>query len=111
MGALAHKVALPARVKHKVHDAKETTQSKVDTVRQHLQTGTEALHDKAEGVFLDARGVTNQALAKLLPPGAGRIKRRRITQVTGTVRRRPVPVAAAVLSVFMVLGLLLRRNR
>ncbi|HEX8934358.1 MAG TPA: hypothetical protein VF788_09230 [Pseudonocardiaceae bacterium] len=111
MGALAHKVVLPTRVKDKVHDAKETAQSKVGIVRQHLQTGTEALQDKADGVMQEARGVTNQALAKLVPPGVGRISRRRITNVTGTVRRRPVPVAAAVLSVLMVLGLLIRRNR
>jgi hypothetical protein len=111
VGALADKVVLPTRVKDKVHDAKETAQSKVGTVRQHLQTGTEALQDKADGVIQEAKGVTNQALAKLVPSGVGRIKHQRIKHVTGTVRRRPVPVAAAVLSLFMVLGLLIRRNR
>jgi hypothetical protein len=108
VGALAHKVVLPTRVMHTVHDAKETAQSKLETVRQHLQTGTEALQDKADGV---ARGVTNQALAKLVPVGVGRIKGQRIKHVTGTVRRRPLPVAAAVLSVVMLLGLIIRRNR
>ncbi len=111
MGALAHKVVLPRRVKDKMRDATETAQSKVGTVRHHLRTGTEVLQDKTDGVLLEARGVTNQALAKLVPQGVGRIKHRRITQVTGTVRRRPVPVVAAVLSVLMVLGLLIRRNR
>lgn len=111
MGALARKVVLPARVKDKVHDAKETAQSKVGIARQHLQTGTDALQDKAGGVMQEARGVTNQALTKLVPPGVGSIRRRRIRNVTGTVRRRPVPVVAAVLSVLMVLGLLIRRNK
>jgi hypothetical protein len=111
VGALAHKVVLPTRVKAKVYDTKETAQSKVETVRQHLQTGTEALQDKAGGVMQEARGVTNQALAKLVPSGVGRIKGHRINHVTGTVRRRPVPVAAAVLSVLMLLGLIIRRNR
>jgi hypothetical protein len=86
VGALAQKMALPTRVKDKVHDAKETAQSKVDTV-------------------------TNQALAKFVPSGVGRIKGQRIKHVTGTVRRRPVPVAVAVLSVLMLLGLIIRRNR
>ena len=40
MGALAHKVVLPTRVKAKVYDAKETAQSKVETVRQHLRPGS-----------------------------------------------------------------------
>ncbi|MGH3768233.1 MAG: hypothetical protein ACRDS0_19230 [Pseudonocardiaceae bacterium] len=111
MRALANKVVLPARVKDKMHNVKDTAQSTVDVVRLHLQTGTEALQDKTDGVILDARGVTNQALAKLAPPGDGRIEHRRIRQVTGTVRRRPVPVAAAALSVLTVLGLLIRRNR
>jgi hypothetical protein len=95
--ALAHKLVLPTRVKDKVSDAKETAQSKVAIARRHLQTGTDVLQDKA--------------VAKLVPPGVGRIRRRRIRNVTGTVRRRPVPVVAAVLSVLMVLGLLIRRNK
>lgn len=111
VGALAHKVVFPTRVKDGMHDAKEIAQSKVETVRQHLQTSTGALQGKADGMVQEARGVTNQALAKLVPLGVGRIKGRRIKQVTGTVRRRPVPVAAAVVSVLMLLGLIIRRNR
>ncbi|MDT7713654.1 MAG: hypothetical protein QOG46_2507 [Pseudonocardiales bacterium] len=111
MGALAYKVDLPKRVKGKGHDAKETAQSKLETVKQHLQTGTEALQDKADGVMQEARGVTNQALAKLVPEGVGRIRGQRMKRVTGTVRRRPVPAAAAVLSVLMLVGLIIRRSR
>lgn len=111
MGALAPKVVFPTRVEDGMHEAKEIAQSKVEIVRQHLQTSTEALQGKVGGVVQDARGDTNQALAKLVPLVVGRIKARRIKQVTGTVRRRPVPVAAAVMSVLMLLGLIIRRNR
>ncbi len=104
--ALAHKVDLPARVKDKVDHTKETVQAKVDAVRQHLHVGTETLQDKADGATREAKSLTNQALAKVVPSAAGRV-----TQLTETARQRPVPAAVVVLSVLLVLRRLLRRNR
>jgi hypothetical protein len=89
----------------KVHQGKETAQAKVDEVRQHLHKGTETLQDKAEEATLRAKGLTHQALAKLPPPMAGRIE-----GLKKVVRQRPVPAAAVVLGVLVVLRRLLSRN-
>jgi hypothetical protein len=104
--ALARKVDLPVRVEDAVHATKETVQAKVDEVKQHLQKSSETLRDKADEATLQAKSLTNQAVAQF-PPVAGRIE-----QLTQTVRQRPVPAVAVVLSVVVLLVLrrLLRRN-
>jgi hypothetical protein len=91
-----------------LNQSRETVQAKVDEVRQHLHKGTETLQDKAEEVTLRAKGLTHQALAELPPPMA-----RRIEGLTEAVRQRPVPAAAVVLgvSVLLVLRRMLRRSR
>ncbi|MGH3574187.1 MAG: hypothetical protein ACRDUW_20590 [Pseudonocardiaceae bacterium] len=108
MEALAPKVELPAHVKTKVRETKETVQAKADDVQQHLQKSGGTLRDKAGEATLQAKTVTNEALAKLPAPVTGSIG-----QLTETVRKRPVPPAAVVLGVFVlfVLRRLLRGNR
>jgi len=106
MEALAHKVDLPTRLKGKVHDTKETMQDKVEKVRRYLHKGTETLQGKADEAAWQAKSLTNQSVAKLPPPVAGRIE-----QLMKTVRQRPVPAAALVLGVLFVLRGLLRRSR
>lgn len=104
MGALAQTVDLPARVKDRVLDAKDTVHAKVEAVGQRLHRGTDTLQDKAEEATSEAKSLTNQALTRLAPPAGGRVK-----QLTETLRQRPVlAVAVVVLSVFMVLRRLLR---
>ncbi|MDQ3764092.1 MAG: DUF3618 domain-containing protein [Actinomycetota bacterium] len=103
---LAHKVQVPARVKNKVHGAKETAHAKIDQVKQRLHEGSETLQDKADEATLQATSLTNQTLAKLPPPLA-----RRIAQLLDTARQRPVTTAAVVLGVFVVLRRLRRRSR
>ncbi len=105
---LAHKVSLPAHVKRKVRTMKGTVHATIGEVKQKLHKSSETLQDKAGEATVQARGLTNQAVAKLPTPVAGRVE-----QLTETVRRRPVPAAAVVLGVLMSLALrgLLRRNR
>jgi hypothetical protein len=104
--ALAHKRDLPVdlsvRVKDKVQQTKGTVQAKVDEVRQHLHKGTERWQDTAG----EAKSLTHRAQAKVLVPVAGRIE-----GLGEMMRHRPVPAAAVVLGVLMVLRRLLRRNK
>jgi hypothetical protein len=106
--ALAHKIELPAYVKRKARETKKTMHAKVEEAKQHLHKSSEVLQDKAEGATVRAKGLTNQAVAKLPPQMTGRVK-----QLTETVRQRSVPTAAVVLGVFVLVALrgLLRRNR
>lgn len=101
--ALAPKVNLPARIKDKVQD---TVQAKSDEVKQHVHEGTEILQAKASEVAMQAKRLTNRALPKLPPPVAARID-----PLIATVRQRPLPTAAVVVGVLLVLRRLLRRNR
>jgi seryl-tRNA synthetase len=104
---LAHKVKLPARVKDRVQETRETVQAKVKEVKQQLHKGTETLQDKADEMTLQAKSLNNQAVGKLPPPVAGRIG-----GLVKTARQRPVLPAAAVLGgVVLLLRRLLRRNR
>jgi hypothetical protein len=114
--ALVRKVDVPARVKDKVHDAKETVQVKAEDVKQQAQVkaeevkqyvreGTEALQVKADEVTLQAQGRTQQALAKLPPPVAARLE-----PLMTTARRRPLPTAAVGVGVLLVLRRLLRKK-
>jgi hypothetical protein len=100
---LAHKVKLPARIKDKVQETRETVQAKVEELKQQLHKGTETLQDKADKTTLQAKSLNNQAVGKLPPPVAGRIG-----GLVKTVRQRPMLPAAAVLGV--VVMLLRRRN-
>jgi hypothetical protein len=105
---LAHKLNLPAHVKRKVRNMKGTVHAKMGEVMQQLHKSSETLQDKAGEATVQARGLTNQAVAKLPVPVAGRVE-----QLTETVRRRRVTAAAVVLGVLvsLVLRSLLRRNR
>lgn len=78
--ALNYKVDVPARARDKLHETRDAAQEK-------------------------ARQVTSQATAKLPEP-----VRERGQQAVVAVRRRPIPVAAALLAV-LLLGWLLRRWR
>jgi hypothetical protein len=89
MEALTHKVKLPA-LKHYLHQSRET------------------LRDKAGETSLQAKSLVHRARAQLPAPATGRI-----SQLTQTVRRRPVPAVAVMLGpvIVLVLRALLRRTR
>jgi ABC-type transporter Mla subunit MlaD len=72
--ALAHKADVPARVKDKVHDTKQTVQAKAEQATQQLQESTPALQAKAAEMASQAQRLIHQALQKLPPPVAERIE-------------------------------------
>lgn len=96
---------LPTGLKDKERDAKETAQAKIQDIKQHLHTGTEALQDKADETTQQAKDLTDQAVAKLPAPLVGRLK-----QLMVAVRRRPVPAVAVLVGVLLVLRRVLSRN-
>jgi len=104
--ALAHKVDVPARVKDKVHETKETVQVKAEEVTQQVLEGTEALQAKAVEVTQRAEHVIGQGLDKLPPPMAARIE-----PLVAAAKQRPLPAAAVAVAVLLVLRRLLRRKR
>jgi uncharacterized protein DUF3618 len=104
--ALAHKADVPARVRDKVHDTKQTMQAKTEELTQHALEGTAALQAKAGEVALRAQRLIDQAIAALPPPVAARVE-----PLMATVRQRPLPAAAVAIVVLFVLRRLLRRNR
>ncbi len=104
--ALAHKADVPARVKDKVHDTKETVQLKAEEVTEHVLEGTEALQAKAADMASQTERLIHQALEKLPPPVAQRIE-----PLIATARQRPLPAAAVAVAVLLVLRRLLRSNR
>jgi len=85
--ALSYKMDVPGRARDKLHETRDAAQ---DMARQVAYQATEAAHS---------------ATAKLPEP-----VRERGQQAVGAVRRRPVPIAVAVLAV-LLLGWLLRRWR
>ncbi len=94
------------RVKDKVRDTKETAQAKFEQIRQNLHKGTETLQDQADDATRQAKSLTNEALARVQPPVASRIR-----QLSETVRNRPAPAATVImLGLLFVLRRLLRRN-
>ncbi len=104
--ALAHKVDVPARVKDKVHDTKETVQVKAEEVTERLLESTEAFQTRVGEVALHAEQLIQPALEKLPPPLAGHI-----ASLVAAVKQRPLPAAAVAVGVLLVLRRLLRRNR
>lgn len=115
--ALAYKVNLPERVKGKVHEASETFQAKADEVKQQaqataqqvgrqMQERAEELQAKTADVRAQAKGLTDQAMAKLPPT-----MRERIEHVTMTAMRRPVPTGVAAVVLFVVVRRVLRGKR
>lgn len=104
--ALAHKADVPARVKDKVHDTKETVQLKAEEVTEHVLEGTESLQVKAAEMASQAERLIHQALEKLPPPVAQRIE-----PLIATARQRPLPAAVVAVAVLLVLRRLLRSNR
>ena len=104
--ALAHKVDVPARVKDKVHDTKETVQVKAEALTEQVLDGANALHTRAGELASQAERWIHQALEKLPPPVAERIE-----PLMATARQRPLPVVAVAVVVWLVLRRLRRRNR
>jgi hypothetical protein len=104
--ALAHKADVPARVKDKVHDTKETVQLKAEEVTEHVLGGTEALQARATEMASQTERLIHQALEKLPPPVAQRIE-----PLIATARQRPLPAAVVAVAVLLVLRRLLRSNR
>jgi hypothetical protein len=106
--ALAHKVDVPARVKEtvqvKTEEVKQQAQATAEEVTQQVLEGAEALHTKAAEVVQHAEHLTDQALGTLPPPVAARIE-----PLIDTVKQRPLPAAAVVVGVLLVLRLVLRR--
>ncbi len=112
--ALFHKVNVPVHVKAeevkqqaqvKAGEVKQQAQAKVENIKQHVHEGIEALQAKAGEVALQAKRLTPQALGNFPPPVAARIK-----PLMATARQRPLPTAAVVVGVLLVLRRLLRRN-
>jgi hypothetical protein len=104
--ALAHKADVPARVKDKVHDPKETVQVKAEEVTQQVLEGTETLQAKAAEMARRAEHLIHQALDKIPPPMAERIE-----PLIIRARQQPLPAAAVAVAVLWVLRRLLRRTR
>jgi hypothetical protein len=102
------KATVPAFVEDKLRATKEAVQAKAELVKQHLHKGNETAQDTAGEAAQQARSAANEALAKIPTAVSGRVG-----QLAGTARHRPVPFAAAMLSVvvLLVLRLVLRRNR
>ena len=72
--ALAHKVDVPARVKDKMRDTKQTVQAKAEHATQQLQESTPAPQAKAGEIASQAQRHMHQPLDKLPPPVAQRIE-------------------------------------
>lgn len=85
-----------------------TRASHGEQVKQQLQKGSETVRDKVGEATLQATSAANEALAKLPTAVSGRVE-----QLAETARHRPVPVAAVLLGVLvlLVLPLVLRRNK
>lgn len=93
------------RLKDKARDTKETMQARFEQIRQNLHKDTERLQDQADDATLQAKNLTNKALARVRPPIAGHIRK-----LSGTVRNPPVPAAAVImLGLLFVLRRLFRR--
>jgi hypothetical protein len=104
--ALAHKVDVPARVKDKMHDTKETVQVKAEVVTQQVLERTAALQAKASEVTQQAERLIHETLEKLPPPVAARIE-----PLVVAARQQPLAAAAIAVGVLLVLRRLLRRKR
>jgi molecular chaperone GrpE (heat shock protein) len=91
-----------------VHATKETLLGKVSEVKQYLRKSSETLRDKTDAATLQAKSLTNQAVAEFPLPVSGRIE-----QLRQAARQRSVPAVAVVLGVLallLVLRRLLRRH-
>ncbi|PZS15206.1 MAG: hypothetical protein DLM60_17835 [Pseudonocardiales bacterium] len=126
MEELTHKIHVPARVRDKVNDAKQTVRVKTEEVVQQVPTyieevvqqaptnieevtqqipeRSEALHLQPVGVARQAERLTPQALEKLPSPVVARIER-----LMTMARQRQLPAVAVVVGVLVVLLLVLRR--
>lgn len=98
--------SVAAAMKEKARDTKDTAQAKMHQAQQHLHQGAETLQSKAGETTQQAKDLTDQVVAKLPPPVAGRLK-----QLMEALRQRPVIAAAVVLGALLVLWRLLRSNR
>jgi hypothetical protein len=104
--ALAHKVDVPARVKDKMHDTRETVQVKAEVVTQQVLERTAALQTKASEMAQQAERLVYETLEKLPPPVAARIE-----PLVVAARQQPLAAAAIAVGVLLVLRRLLRRKR
>jgi predicted transcriptional regulator len=103
--ALAYKADVPARLKDKVHDTKETVQVKAEEVTHQLLEDTGALQARAGEVARQVDHLIHQALSKLPPPVAARVE-----PLIATARQRPLPAAAVAVLALLVLRRLFRRK-
>jgi len=101
------KAAVPALVEDKLHATKKAVQATAEQVKQHLHKGSKTAQDKAGEAVLQAKSTANGALAKLPTAVPGRVG-----QLAQGVRHRPVPAAATLFAVLvlLVLRLVHRRN-
>jgi methyl-accepting chemotaxis protein len=111
---LTHKIDVPARIRDKVHDAKEDVrviaeeveqqeQTEADDVNQQVHEVTEELEAKAGEVAQQADHLTRQVLAELPSPVDERIE-----PLMPPVRQGPLLIAAVAMGVLLVM-LVLRR--
>ncbi|MGH3550329.1 MAG: DUF3618 domain-containing protein [Pseudonocardiaceae bacterium] len=115
MEELTHKIHVPARVRDKVNDAKQTVRVKTDEVKQQAQADVDEvkqqIHERSEALHLhpvevprQAERLTPQVLEKLPSPVATRLE-----SLMTTARQRQLPAVAVVVGVLVVLLLVLRR--
>jgi hypothetical protein len=106
---LTHRIDVPARVRDKVHDAKETVQVKTEEVEQQVPEIAETLPVTADEVASQIEELADEVREEVPPQVAAYV-----APPTVTTRKQPLPIAAiamAVLLVLLVLRRLLRRNR
>ena len=106
---LTHKIDVPARVRDKVHDAKQTVQVKAEEVKQQAPETAETLQETAVEAASQVTDLADQARDEVPLQVAAHV-----APPTVTAKQRPLPIAAvvvAVLMVLLVLRRLLRRKR
>ena len=97
-------VDVASRVKDKVFDTKETVQITADAVKQQVHAGTETLQTTAGKVASQVKSVTAQARDKIPSPMTARVE-----PLMATAKQRPLPTAAVLVVMVLVLRLVLRR--
>jgi len=116
---LTHRIDVPARVRDKVHDVKETVQAKAEEVEQQVPEIAEPLEVAEPLEAVETLDVAADAAAWQLEELADELPEEDLPQVAAHVAPEPVtarqrlPIAAivvAVLLVLLVLRRLLRRS-
>lgn len=101
--ALGRKVQVPSKVRDRWHATKDAAEATIGQATQQLHDGNTAVQNKAIEVTGQLKSLTDRVADQVPAPAIARAH-----QLTQTVRRGPVPVAAMVLTIFALL--ILRRS-